>query len=95
MRNFERPWRKIVEIACASGKNLWNKRPSCRYRVGNGTRPHGFDSNRDTILLFNLANGDAAVGAVHDTFYQATLRVSRFVSELRHIVGNYRDAATQ
>src|SRR6267143_3660204 len=94
VRNFERLWGKIIDLARGPVKDFRDKGPGCRGRGNSRTRPDGFDSNRGTVPLLDLTNRDATVGTVHDAFYQPTLCAARFVSEVRHMFGKYRGAVT-
>src|SRR5438309_1748299 len=95
VRNFERLWRKLSDLARRPVKDFRNKCPGCRRRGNNWTCPDGFDPNGNTVLLLDLANRDAAIGTVHDAFYQPTLCVSRLISKIGHLVGKYRGVPTQ
>lgn len=43
------------------------------------------NSDRDTVLLFDLADGDRAIRTIQHTFDETTLRIARAIGKLWHL----------
>jgi hypothetical protein len=49
-----------------------------------GRSAERFDPDRNSILLFDLANRDGAVGDIEDALDQTTFRIAGAIGKLRH-----------
>src|SRR5439155_11238846 len=66
---------QILRGRCDSRAIAW-----CRFGFG----PHQLDPDRNTLLQFNLSNGDRSIWAIEYAFNQASLGVAGTVYELWH-----------
>ncbi|PYL91574.1 MAG: hypothetical protein DMF16_02130 [Verrucomicrobia bacterium] len=69
VRNFQCLGRNISTFSCDPTKNFRHEIAGRGWHCGRGRGcHHRVDANGSAVLLFDLANGDAAIGAVQNAF---------------------------